>query len=52
MPYTGAITLDDCRQPGRSMLEIGCAKCPRYGGYRLDKLIAVHVPKLRPTGPS
>lgn len=27
------------------MIDIGCVKCPRYGSYRLDKLIAICGPR-------
>jgi hypothetical protein len=33
------ITLGDCHRQGRIMIEIGRVKCPRYGRYRLDKLL-------------
>ncbi len=44
MLHSGATTLDDCRRRGRTMLEIGCVKCPRYSCHRLDKLIAMCGP--------
>jgi hypothetical protein len=40
----GAIILGDCHRQGRNMIEIDCVKCPRYGRYRLDKLISMHGP--------
>ena len=44
MLHSGATTLDDCRRRGRTMLEIGCVKCPRHSSHRLDKLIAMCGP--------
>lgn len=44
MQDAGAVTLADCHRQGRIMIEIGCVKCPRYGGHRLDKLIAICGP--------
>ena len=44
MPDAGAVTLGDCHRQGRIMIEIGCVKCPRYGGHRLDRLIALCGP--------
>jgi hypothetical protein len=39
MPHSGALTLDDVREP---TLTIVCERCGRFGRYDVKRLIAAH----------